>query len=82
MTGHGSPSAGDATRAMFQISLPNLIVAYLVGSIPFGVLIGLSGVILLAYIIAIPANEIIIPTVLMLTVLWLMTVTTTWLGSR
>jgi len=36
---------------------------------PFGVLIGLSGIILVAYIIAIPANEIVIPTVLMLTVL-------------
>jgi ferrous iron transport protein B len=36
---------------------------------PFGVLIGLSGVILLAYVIAIPANEIVIPTVLMLVVL-------------
>ena len=32
-------------------------------------MIGLNGVILLAYIVAIPANEIIIPTVLMLTVL-------------
>mgnify|MGYP001812638611 CR=1 FL=1 len=36
---------------------------------PLGILIGLNGVILLAYIIAIPANEIVIPTVLMLTVL-------------
>jgi ferrous iron transport protein B len=36
---------------------------------PFGFLVGLNGVILLAYIIAIPANEIVIPTVLMLTVL-------------
>jgi ferrous iron transport protein B len=36
---------------------------------PLGALVGLSGVILLAYIIAIPANEIVIPTVLMLTVL-------------
>jgi len=36
---------------------------------PIGVLIGLNGVILLAYVIAIPANEIVIPTVLMLTVL-------------
>ncbi len=35
---------------------------------PFGLLIGLNGVILLAYIVAIPANEIVIPTVLMLTV--------------
>jgi ferrous iron transport protein B len=36
---------------------------------PLGILIGLNGVILLAYIIAIPANEIVIPSVLMLTVL-------------
>ncbi len=36
---------------------------------PVGALLGLSGVILLAYVIAIPANEIVIPTVLMLTVL-------------
>jgi ferrous iron transport protein B len=36
---------------------------------PLGLFIGLNGVILLAYIIAIPANEIVIPTVLMLTVL-------------
>jgi ferrous iron transport protein B len=36
---------------------------------PFGLLIGLSGLILLAYVIAIPANEIVIPTILMLTVL-------------
>ena len=35
----------------------------------FGLLIGLNGVILLAYIVAIPANEIVIPTVLMLTVI-------------
>jgi ferrous iron transport protein B len=36
---------------------------------PFGLFIGLNGVILVAYIVAIPANEIVIPTVLMLTVL-------------
>ncbi len=36
---------------------------------PFALLIGLNGVILLAYIIAIPANEIVIPTILMLTVI-------------
>lgn len=35
----------------------------------FGLFIGLNGVILLAYIIAIPANEIVIPTILMLTVM-------------
>ena len=38
---------------------------------PFAVLLGLNGVVLLAYIIAIPANEIVIPTVLMLTVMTL-----------
>jgi ferrous iron transport protein B len=32
---------------------------------PLGVLIGLDGVILLAYIIAIPANEIVVPTMMM-----------------
>lgn len=36
---------------------------------PLGLLLGLNGVIMLAYIIAIPANEIVIPTVLMLTVM-------------
>jgi ferrous iron transport protein B len=36
---------------------------------PVGILLGLNGVILVAYIVAIPANEIVIPTVLMLTVL-------------
>ena len=36
---------------------------------PLGLFLGLNGVILLAYIIAIPANEIVIPTILMLTVL-------------
>ncbi len=35
----------------------------------FGAVLGLSGLILLAYVIAIPANEIVIPTILMLTVL-------------
>lgn len=34
----------------------------------FGWYIGLNGVILLAYVVAIPANEIVIPTILMLTV--------------
>ena len=34
---------------------------------PVGTLIGLNGIILLAYVVAIPANEIVIPTILMLT---------------
>ena len=42
----------------------------LIGALdPFGFALGLSGIILVAYIIAIPANEIVIPTILMLTVL-------------
>ena len=45
-------------------SLANWSIEYLDG---FGLLLGLNGVILLAYIVAIPANEIIIPTILMLT---------------
>jgi ferrous iron transport protein B len=36
---------------------------------PLGLVLGLNGVILLAYVVAIPANEIVIPTILMLTVL-------------
>jgi ferrous iron transport protein B len=51
---------------MGDLSIAEHIVEYLN---PFGILIGLNGVILLAYILAIPANEIIIPTILMLTVL-------------
>ncbi len=50
---------GDASLAAHSVS-------WLDGP---GLLIGLNGVILLAYIVAIPANEIVIPTVLMLTVL-------------
>jgi ferrous iron transport protein B len=49
-----------------EVSLAEHFVAWLD---PIGLLIGLNGVILLAYVVAIPANEIVIPTVLMLTVL-------------
>jgi ferrous iron transport protein B len=46
------------------------IAEHLVGSLdPVGLFIGLNGVILVAYILAIPANEIVIPTLLMLTVM-------------
>ena len=47
-------------------SIASLAISGLDG---FGFLLGLNGVILLAYVVAIPANEIVIPTVLMLTVL-------------
>ncbi len=43
-------------------SLADYIAAFLN---PFGLLLGLDGVILLAYIIAIPANEIVVPTMMM-----------------
>lgn len=49
-----------------DVSLAARIVDWLQ---PFGALLGLSGVILLAYVVAIPANEIVVPTILMLTVL-------------
>lgn len=47
----------------------SIAVHFINWSNPFGLMLGLNGVILLAYIIAIPANEIVIPTILMLTVL-------------
>jgi len=49
-----------------EASLAQALVGWLE---PFGWLLGLSGVILLAYVVAIPANEIVVPTILMLTVL-------------
>jgi ferrous iron transport protein B len=50
---------GEASLAEHLVNLLN----------PLGFLVGLTGVILVAYIVAIPANEIVVPTVLMLTVL-------------
>lgn len=50
---------GDQSIAIWMID----------GLSPFGLILGLNGVILLAYIVAIPANEIVIPTILMLTTL-------------
>jgi ferrous iron transport protein B len=48
------------------VSIAEHLIAFLD---PFGLLLGMNGVILVAYTVAIPANEIVIPTVLMLTVL-------------
>ncbi len=46
------------------------LAAYLVRWLnPLGTLLGLNGIILLAYVVAIPANEIVIPTILMFTTL-------------
>jgi len=63
--------AGAVIWLVSNIHVGELSIAehFIHWSNPFGILIGLNGVILLAYIIAIPANEIVIPTVLMLTVL-------------
>ncbi|MEQ1856344.1 MAG: ferrous iron transport protein B [Longimicrobiales bacterium] len=63
--------AGAAIWLMSNISVGGATLAdHFVGWLnPFGLLLGLNGVILLAYVVAIPANEIVIPTVLMLTVL-------------
>jgi ferrous iron transport protein B len=55
----GNLRAGDVSLAHHLVH----------GLDPVGLLIGLNGVILLAYVVAIPANEIVIPTVLMLTVM-------------
>jgi len=63
--------AGAAIWLIANITIGGTSVAeYLINFLnPLGILIGLNGVILLAYVVAIPANEIVIPTVLMLTVL-------------
>lgn len=63
--------AGAVIWLVSNIQIGSLSIAehFIHWSDPFGLLIGLNGVILLAYIIAIPANEIVIPTVLMMTVL-------------
>ncbi len=51
----GNITLGDASLAQHIADFLN----------PLGVLIGLDGVIMLAYIIAIPANEIVVPTMMM-----------------
>jgi ferrous iron transport protein B len=63
--------AGAAIWLLANIQPGGVSLAeWIIGALdPVGVLLGLNGVILLAYVIAIPANEIVIPTVLMLTVL-------------
>ncbi len=63
--------AGAVIWLLSNIEVSGVSLAqHVIGAVePFGLLIGLSGIIVLAYIIAIPANEIVIPTILMLTVL-------------
>lgn len=63
--------AGAATWLLSNIQIGDSSLAehFITGVDPLALFIGLNGVILLAYVIAIPANEIVIPTILMLTVL-------------
>jgi ferrous iron transport protein B len=64
--------AGAAIWLSANVTISGVSIAeYLINFLnPLGLFIGLNGVILLAYIVAIPANEIIIPTILMFTVLF------------
>lgn len=63
--------AGMVIWLVANISINDISIAeyFIKFADPFAIFIGLNGVIILAYIIAIPANEIVIPTILMLTVL-------------
>jgi ferrous iron transport protein B len=63
--------AGAVIWLISNIQIGGISIAeYMVNFLnPVGLLLGLNGVILVAYIVAIPANEIVIPTILMLTVL-------------
>ncbi|KAF0151821.1 MAG: Fe(2+) transport system protein B [Ignavibacteria bacterium] len=63
--------AGIAIWLVSNITIADITLAeYFVKNVnPYAAIIGLNGVIILAYIIAVPANEIVIPTVLMLTAL-------------
>ncbi len=63
--------AGAVIWLITNIQFADISIAeYVIGWLnPLGLLVGLNGVIMLAYVVAIPANEIVIPTILMLTVL-------------
>jgi ferrous iron transport protein B len=60
--------AGAIIWILANISIGGISVAQHIATFlnPFGLLLGLDGVILLAYIIAIPANEIVVPTMMMM----------------
>ncbi len=63
--------AGALIWLCCNISVGNMSIAHHLINLlePLGWAMGLNGVVLLAYILAIPANEIVIPTILMLTLL-------------
>jgi ferrous iron transport protein B len=62
--------AGILIWIVANVNIGDVSIAewFINGADPVAMIFGLNGVILLAYIIAIPANEIVIPTILMLTV--------------
>lgn len=57
------------TLSNIRVGELSLIQHLAQGLDPVGVLIGLNGLVLVAYLVAIPANEIVVPTILMLTVM-------------
>ncbi|PRW63061.1 nucleoside recognition domain-containing protein [Actinopolyspora mortivallis] len=61
--------AGAVTWLISNITVADAsLAAHLVDLLaPLGWLMGLNGIILLAYLVAVPANEIVVPTILMLT---------------
>jgi ferrous iron transport protein B len=63
--------AGAVIWLISNVTIDGATIAeYMVNFLnPLGLLLGLNGIILVAYIVAIPANEIVIPTILMLTIL-------------
>jgi ferrous iron transport protein B len=63
--------AGAVIWAISNIQIGTISIAeHLIEFLdPLGVILGMNGVILLAFLVAIPANEIVVPTILMLTVL-------------
>jgi ferrous iron transport protein B len=63
--------AGTVIWLISNVTIDGVVLAeYIIDFLdPIAIVFGLNGIILLAYIVAIPANEIVIPTILMLTVL-------------
>ena len=62
----GAGGRGDLAARQHRASAATSLATRIAAALnPLGWAIGLDGVILLAYIIAIPANEIVVPTMLM-----------------
>jgi ferrous iron transport protein B len=63
--------AGAVIWLIANVTIDGITLAeYMVNFLnPLGLMLGLNGIILVAYIVAVPANEIVVPTILMLTIL-------------